>query len=80
MHAEQYASEAVSYLVANAMDHKTENYHLEAACGKSKSIWKLRFENFFQYLLLNELGIAATKLFKSWAEWDTCLSKDRAYK
>ena len=36
MHAEQYASEAVSYLVANAMDHKTENYHLEAACGKSK--------------------------------------------
>ncbi|CAG5109748.1 Oidioi.mRNA.OKI2018_I69.chr2.g4243.t1.cds [Oikopleura dioica] len=34
MHAEQYASEAVSYLVANAMDHKTENYHLEAACGK----------------------------------------------
>ena len=38
MHAEQYASEAVSYLVANAMDHKTENYHLEAACGKSRLV------------------------------------------
>ena len=34
MNAEQYASEAVAYLVAMAMDNKTENYHLEAACGK----------------------------------------------
>ena len=49
MHAEQYASEAVSYLVANAMDHKTENYHLEAACGKSKSARKFRFERIFSF-------------------------------
>ena len=78
MHAEQYASEAVSYLVANAMDHKTENYHLEAACGKSKLPRRFRFERIFKFSRLSELGIVATKLFRSWAEWDTCLSKDRA--
>lgn len=43
MHAEQYASESVAYLVAMAMDNKTENYHLEAACSKifgSECAWR----------------------------------------
>ena len=43
MQSEQYASEAVAYLVAMAMDKKTENYHLEAACGKvfaSECAWR----------------------------------------
>jgi len=43
MHAEQYATEAVAYLVAIAMDNKTTNYHLEAACSKvfaSECAWR----------------------------------------
>ena len=59
MHAEQYASEAVSYLVANAMDHKTENYHLEAACGKSNSILKF-------------LNLKRFSVFASERAWHCC--------
>jgi very long chain acyl-CoA dehydrogenase len=34
MAAEQYATESCAYLISQAMDNKSENYHLEAAIGK----------------------------------------------
>jgi len=43
MNAEQYAAEAVAYLVALAMDNQAENFHLEAACSKiyaSEAAWR----------------------------------------
>merc|ERR1712227_452510 len=43
MNAEQYAAEAVAYLVAMSMDNGAENFHLEAACSKifaSESAWR----------------------------------------
>ena len=43
MNAEQYAAEAVAYLVAIAMDKNAENFHLEAACSKifaSEAAWR----------------------------------------